>query len=140
MLPKFIKDIKSSKQDLKKFGLTIGVALIVLGCFLFWRKKDFCIYFLIIGDLFSILAISAPLLLKPFQKVWMSLVLIMGWFATRIILSIIFYLVLTPLAFILRMSGKEFLDLKIDKAKNSYWCHRDDTAKISQKEYYEKQF
>lgn len=79
-----------------------------------------------------------PSVLKPLQKAWMTLAVILGWIMTRVILSILFYLVFTAIGGISRLLGKQFLDLKIDPSINSYWIKRE--PKTFNKSGYEKQF
>jgi len=138
MLLDDIKNIKSTTKELKSFGLSIGLALVLLSLFLFWKEKGSYFYFLIIGNVFVILSELYPKILKPIQKPWMMFVTILGFLMSRVILSIIFYIVVTPLGLILRLFGKDFLDLKT--AKSSYWNHRDNIEEKVQKENYEKQF
>ncbi len=137
MLEEF-KNIKSAKTDLRKFGLTIGITLIVIAIFIFIFKLYINTPLLIIGVLLIPIAYIFPVLLLPFQKFWMAPAIILGWFSTRLILSIVFYLLLTPIRIISKVFGKNFLELKIDKRKKSYWRYRD------QKEIdpldYERQF
>jgi len=59
----------------------------------------------------------------------MSISILLGFVMTRVILSILFYIVITPVGFVARLLGKDFLDEKIDKSKESYWNYRE------QKEY-----
>ena len=79
-----------------------------------------------------------PAFLKPIHKIWMGFALILGSIMTRVILSVLFYLVITPISLISRLSGKDFLDLKIDKSIVSYWIQREKI--IFEKANYEKQF
>ena len=76
-------------------------------------------------------------ILKPLQKLWMGTTLIIGYIISRIILSIFFYFVITPVVFILRLSKRNFLDIKL-KDKESYWILKDD--KVNDKNSYEKQY
>jgi hypothetical protein len=73
-------------------------------------------------------ALFFPALLKPLQKIWMALAIVMGWISTRIILSLLFFIVLTPIGFIMRLRGKDLLDEKIEKEKTSYWIYREPKA------------
>lgn len=135
-----IKNIKSTEKELKSFGLSIGLALVVLAGFLFWKEKGSYFYFLIVGNVLVILSELCPGILKPLQKPWMMFVVALGWLSNRIILSIIFYLVVSPIGLILRLFGKNFLDIKIDKSKFSYWNQRNAIPQKVRKENYEKQF
>ena len=62
----------------------------------------------------------------------------MGFFVSRVILFVLFYVVLTPMGLIARLLGKDILDQKIDKSKKSYWQDREGAAKT--KESYENQY
>lgn len=125
MLLDEIKDIKESKKDLKKFGLTVGIALIILAVLLYFLGKKSAVYFGASGLLLIIPALTAPGLLKPLNKVWMTFSIILGWIMTRVILIIFFYLVITPTGLLTRLFKKDFLDLKIDKTSKTYWKKRD---------------
>ena len=57
---------------------------------------------------------------------------------SRLILFILFYIVITPIGFILRMAGKDFLNLRTDKNSDSYWEKRE--IKVKEKIDYERQF
>ena len=124
MLLEEIKNIKSEKKDLRNFGLTIGIALGVLAGFLWWRGKDTYPVFLIAGSVFILLGLVLPPVLKPLQKIWMTLSVLLGWLMTRVIRSILFYFVFAAIGGIPRLFGKQFLNLKIDRSKQSCWIKR----------------
>jgi len=48
-----------------------------------------------------------------------------GWFVFSAILAVVFYLILTPMAFVCRILGANFLDVKIDKKRTSYWISKE---------------
>ena len=68
----------------------------------------------------------------------MIFAIILGWIMTRVILSLLFYVVFTSIGLTLRFFGKQFLELRWDKSKESYWNFR--TEEHLKKENYEKQF
>jgi hypothetical protein len=138
MIVEEIKNIKSGKSDLRKFGIMIGIILILLGGLFFWREKSFYSYILIPAAAFIILGLAAPTMLKPIHKVWMAISVILGWIITRVILGILFYLVVTPTGWLGWLFGKQFLDLKIDKDASSYWILK--KPRKFDKADYEKQF
>jgi len=127
MLKEEIKNIKESKKDLRKFGLTVGLALLAIGIVLFTLEKPAAFYFGGTGSALILLGLIYPNILKPLNKVWMTIALVLGWFMSRVILIILFYLVLTPLGLIAKLFGKDFLDLKIEKNSSSYWIKREKT-------------
>ncbi len=139
MLLNEIKTIKSSKKELKDFGLMVGGVLLALGGFALWRGKPVYPYLLAAGGLLFVFGLIAPSLLKPVQKAWMTLAVLMGWGMTRVLLTLLFYLAVTPLSLIARLCGNDFLGLKeVQKQKESYWIPREQ-RKLAPAEY-EKQF
>lgn len=138
MILEEIKNIKETKKDLRKFGLTVGIVIALIGGLLFYYDRASYYYFWLAALLLVIPAIVSPQVLRPLNKIWMSLAIILGWFMTRVILSILYYLILTPIGFIARIFGKEFLDLKWKRKQDSYWINRD--KKIPEKIDYERQF
>ena len=133
-----IKNIKSEKSDIRKFGITIGVILLIIAGFLFWKEKESFQILFTFGVTLCILGIAIPFILKPIYWVWMIFATILGWIMTRVILSLLFYTIFTPIGLILRFFGKQFLELRWDKSKESYWNFR--TNEHLKKENYEKQF
>jgi len=138
MIIEEIKSIKSGESELKKFGITIGIVLGLLGMWFLWRGKDGSYSLLISSIAFLSVGIVFPLLLKPVHTLWMSLAVIMGWLVTRVIITILFYLVVTPIGFLARICGKDFLNIKFDRNAKSYWISR--KATTSDKRSYENQF
>ena len=133
-----IKNIKGEKSDLGKFGITVGIILIVIAGYLFWKEKESFQILLTVGVVLCIFGLAIPVILKPIYWVWMIFATILGWIMTRMILSLIFYIIITPIGIISRFFGKQFLELKYDKSIGSYWNYRINKGKgISN---YEKQF
>ena len=133
-----IKDIKSGKKELREFGLTIGIILVILGLVALWRGKATFPYFLGVGAVFITLGIFLPGPLKRLQKIWMGFSIILGFFMSRIVLTALFYVGITPIGIIMRIFGKDLLDEKIDKSCSSYWHDR--SAEIKDKKSYENQY
>ncbi len=138
MLLEEIRQIKESKKNLRKFGLTVGPVLLAIGLYLFLRGRSSGAYWAATGILLIFLSIVAPVVLKPLNKGWMILAILLGWVMTRFILVILFYLVLTPTGLIARMFRKDFLDRRFDRTRNSYWQKREKN-KFDPRDY-ERQF
>lgn len=133
-----IKNIKSGRKELREFGITIGIVLILLGSFALWRGKNAAPYFISFGAIFIAFGLFLPGVLRPLQKAWMATAIIIGFFMSRIILAVLFYFVITPFGVIIKMSGKDILDERIDRTRNSYWADRQEVNKS--RESYENQF
>lgn len=124
MLLEELQQIKESTKDLKKFGLTLGIALIVLSAILFFVGKNSAVYFGVAGFVLVVAGFVAPSILKPFNRIWMIGAIILGWIMTRVILIILFYLVLTPIGLLAKIFNNDFLDQKFDASKSSYWSKK----------------
>ena len=119
------KSLSSTKNsELKKFGLLVGSVFAAIGVFPAVRGRGLNLYFLIIGAAFIILAVSMPNLLSPVHKGWMKVGKILGRINTFLILSIIFYLFVTPLGFARKIFGSGHKKFTHKLSKNSYWIKR----------------
>jgi Saxitoxin biosynthesis operon protein SxtJ len=116
-----MENINLNKKELVKFGVTMGVALSVIAIFILIRHKHNGLAVAIIALTFFAISGVAPFLLKPVYRIWMLFSTMLGWVNTRFILTVIFYLLFTPIGLIIRLFGIDLLDRKIDKQKASYW-------------------
>lgn len=126
----------NNKKEIKKFGIGLALifSLVALVRFFFGKDTD---YYLISAALLVLsLALISPLVLKPIFVAFSYLAFGLGWLNTRIILSLIFYIIFVPIGFTMKIFGKDALGLKLDKAKKSYW-RKSKTAGLSN---YENQF
>lgn len=126
------------KKSLRKFGITMGIAFLVITLFILIRHRHSVLPTSIISVIFFILALIMPIFLRPIYICWMRLAFILSWFNTRLILFIIFYLIFTPIGLVMKLFRVDLLDKKIDKNKNSYW-HKMPERTFNQLNY-EKQF
>ena len=138
MLLDEIKNIKSTRKDIRGFGLIVGGALALLGLLFLWKEKDFYPYFLITGGGLILTGLLVPSVLRPLQKIWMALSIVLGWVMTRVILVVLFFLVITPIGIMGKLFGKRFLAIKRDKTTRSYWNYRKPEER--RREDYERQF
>ena len=133
-----IKNIKTGKKDIRSFGITFGIIFLIIAGFLYYQEKDSFQLFIYLAGSFSSLGIILPIILKPFYMIWMIFAVILGWFMTKVILSLLFFLVVTPIGLVLKIMGKDLLELKKQEVQGSYWNMRE--SKKEQNQNYEKQF
>ena len=133
-----IKNINSEKSDLRKFGITVGIILMIVAGVLFWKEKESFQILLTAGVTLLILGVVIPVVLKPIYWVWMIFATIIGWIMTRVILSLLYYMIITPIGFIPRLFGKQFIELNWNKTDSTYWKYR--SKSTFEEENYENQF
>ena len=116
-----MEKLNLDKKSLRKFGITMAIALLIITFIIFIRHKYSPMPTFIISAIFFISAFTIPTLLRPIYVIWMKFAFILSWINTRLILFIIFYLIFTPIGLGMRLFGVDLLDRGIDKSKNSYW-------------------
>ena len=132
-----IKNIPNSKKDIRSFGITIGIILFIISGLLMYYEKEIFQTIAVLASALIGLGLVLPMLLKPIYFVWMVFAAILGWLMTRVILSVVFYLIMTPIGLITKLLGEDFLALRKVES-DSYWNYRDSSEETSQN--YEKQF
>jgi hypothetical protein len=133
-----LRAVKSGRGDLRKFGITMAVGLGVLGALFLWRGKGEPMIFFGLAALFLLLGLALPTVLRPVQRAWMAFAIVLGWVMTRVILVILFFVGVTPVALIARVVGKRFLALGFEPDRASYWEPREKPDRGSER--YESQF
>jgi hypothetical protein len=133
-----IKQLKTSDRDLHKFGLVVGGVFAVLGGLLLLRGKWIAPWMLWPGIVLIAAGLTAPKLLRWIYIAWMSVAFVLGFVMAHVILTLFFFLVITPIGLVARLAGKDFLSLKLDRTAQSYWIPR--ARKEHKPTDYERQF
>lgn len=129
----WINDVKNeltnldvSKKSLRKFGLLIGSVVLILGLFFHWKNNfsNSIITLYVISIVLIVSGLLLPEKLKFIYKIWMGFAFALGWIVSRFILLILFYFILTPIGIFAKIFNKQFLDLKFNDGKNSYWIEK----------------
>jgi len=121
----------SDRKEQRKFGLTIGAAFAVLGL-LRWAIGGFAHfpqYFLILAAVLCALGLIAPKALQPLFVVWIKLAIALNWVMTRVMLSLAFYLMITPVRLIIRLFGDDPLKRAWQPDAATYWEEPEDQPK-----------
>lgn len=107
----------------RNFGIVFFLVFLLIALYPIINNQDIRIWALIIASIFFILGVLNSNLLKPLNKVWFKFGLLLGKFIAPIIMSIIFFLVVTPIGLIMRLLKKDLLNLKYNK-NNTYWVEK----------------
>jgi hypothetical protein len=139
MIREDIKQLKTGPRDLRKFGLVVGGVFTLLGIFFWLRGKTFFPYLLGPGLALMILGTVWPRSLKEVYIGWMTLAFVLGFVVSHVILTLFFFLVITPIGLVARLCGKDFLNLKLQSQARTYWTERERKGSKAPAEY-ERQF
>lgn len=79
---------------------------------------------LAVGAVFAGLALAAPALLRPLNRLWFRFGLLLHQVVTPVVMGVLFFLTVTPLGLLMRATGKDPMRLRRDPAAASYWIVR----------------
>ena len=140
MLREDIKGLqKATPRDFRKFGLTVGSVFLGLGLLFCLRHKPYYWSMLAPGVPLVVLGAVLPCSLKWIYVLWMTFAIVLGAIVSTILLTLVFYLVVTPIALLARLAGKDFLARRGDPEARSYWILRD-RARPEKRQRHEQQF
>src|SRR5213594_699972 len=128
-----------SAVELRRFGLTVGGVFLALGVLSRLRGHDVAPLVLwSVGVLLVAPGLVAPRVLAPVQRVWMGAATLLGEVNSRIILTVLFYLVIAPIGLVFRHLVRDPLDRSLTDGKASNWIRRE--RKPVEPARYEQQF
>ena len=116
-----MEDIKISSN--RSFGIVFFIVFLIVAIYPLINNADLRIWSLIISIIFLILGLINSKFLTPLNKLWFKFGLLLGRLISPIIMGIIFFFVVTPIGLILRIFGKDVLNLKKNNSK-SYWIKK----------------
>lgn len=108
----------------RSFGLTVGGAFVVLAAVLWWGDSGLWPWLAAVGGVLIAGGIIAPRRLAPLNRLWMRFGLLLHRIVNPLIMGFLFFLTITPIGLILRLSGKDLLRLRLDPQAPSYWIER----------------
>ena len=133
-----MKKIKFDLKSLRNFGNKSAIGFLILGILFAIVKKNFFVYFLIASGIFAVLTLVAPKALKYIYIVIIKITEPLSWIMTRVIFFIFFFIIVTPIGFLIKLLGKDLLHVKIDKNASTYWQKKE--IKSFDKTHFERQF
>lgn len=129
--------LKTNKQ-LRRFGLIVGLGLTIIASISWYRGHTWApLVFWSAAALLLLLGLVYPPALGPVEKGWIRFGNLLGWINTRIILTLLFALVVTPIGALARLFHDP-LDRRFNEDKSTYWLPR--KAAPARPEVYERQF
>ena len=112
-------DLKNKSSN-KSFGIVFFFVFVLISIYPLINGDSLRIWSLIISLIFLILGIINSKILTPLNKIWFQFGILLGRIVSPIIMGFIFFFVVTPIGFIMRLLGKDLLNLKFNNNK-SYW-------------------
>ena len=121
----------------RSFGLSVGGVLILIAALLLWRGRITRAE--VIGGIGAFLVVFgalAPKLLKWPSDLWWAFAMVLGWVNARVLLSVLFYLVLSPLGLLWRVIGRD----PLNRRRSSYPGWTAYPERFRHREHFERMF
>ena len=129
--------MKNSKIKIgsnKSFGIVFFTVFLIIAIWPLLNGYEIRYWSLIISIVFLLLGILNSKILTPLNKIWFKIGILLGNVISPIVMSIIFFLVVTPTSFIMKILGKDLLNLK-KNTKNSYWIKKQNQNNRMKKQF-----
>ena len=108
----------------RSFGIVFFVFFLIVSIYPLLNDGNINIITLIISIFFLILGLLNSKILFPLNKLWFKIGIILGELISPLIMGLIFFVIVTPIGLLMRMFGKDVLNLKYNDNK-SYWIDKD---------------
>ena len=116
-----MKEIKLPTN--KNFGTVFFLVFLIISLFPLLKNENIRIWSIIIAIVFLVLGLLNSKFLTPLNKIWFRFGIILGNFVSPIVMGIVFFTIVTPTSLIMRVLGKNLLNLKKGN-KKTYWIER----------------
>ena len=117
----------------RSFGLVFFIVFLIVALWPLKSGEDLRLWSLTLSIIFLILGIFNSKLLTPLNKLWIKFGMFLGLIVSPIVMGIVFFSVVTPIGFFMRIMGKDLLRLK--SKKNTYWIDRDNIKSSMKKQF-----
>ena len=109
----------------KSVGFVFSIFFLILSIYPLIKNDNINVVLLIISLIFFLLGLFKSKILTPLNIIWYKFGILLGKIFSPIVMGFVFFLVVTPTAYYMRLiRGKDLLNLKKDKKKNSYWINK----------------
>ena len=112
------------KNSNKSFGVLFFIVFLLIALWPLVKGDSLRIWSILIAIIFLVLGLLNSKILNPFKRIWIKFGEILGKMIAPLVLSIVYFIVITPIGLLLRIFGKDLLGIKFLK-KKSYWIKRD---------------
>ena len=129
-----IVDKKNKINSDKSFGLVFVVVFLIIALWPLLNGNEIRIWSICVSLIFLFLTIIKSTILTPLNKIWNKFGLLLGTIISPLIMAAVFFLVVTPTAYIMRLRRKDLLN-KLYSNKPSYWIKRDRNITSMKKQF-----
>ena len=107
----------------KSFGIVFFIFFLVVSIFPLLNNENIRIWSLVISLIFLVLGLLNSIILSPLNKIWFKFGIFLGKIISPLIMGVIFFFVVTPIGFLMKIFKKDLLNLRFND-KKSYWIEK----------------
>ena len=126
------KKIKVSSN--KSFGIVFSIFFLLVSIYLLLNNDSIYYWSLLVSFIFLVLGLMNSKILSPLNLLWFKFGILLGKIVSPIVMGVIFFLVVTPISIILKIFGKDILNLKFNNNK-TYWIVKDGPKSNMKKQF-----
>jgi len=119
-----MNDVKISSN--RSFGIVFGILFLILSLYPLLNDDNLNLIFLIFSIIFFVLGLINSKILSPLNLAWFKFGIILGKIVSPIIMSLIFFIIVTPIGLLMKLLKKDVLDLNFNNEK-TYWKKKTDS-------------
>ena len=117
----------------KSFGLVFFVIFLIVSLYPLLNQESIRVWSLIISFIFLFLGILNSILLSPLNYIWFNFGLFLGKFISPLVMGMVYFIVVFPTFLLIKLFKKNYLNLKYDNSKETYWITNDSDENKSMK-------
>ena len=125
---------KNKINSNRSFGYVFFFVFLIIALWPLYKGNEIRIWAISISLLFLVLGIINSRVLTPLNRLWYKFGLLLGTIVSPIVMAAVFFMVVTPTAYIMRLLRKDLLKILYSK-KNSYWIKRDKNITTMRKQF-----
>ena len=112
------------QSSVRSFGILFFIVFLIVGLWPIIKEGEIRFWSIILSFTFLILGIINSKILIPLNKYWIKLGEILGKIIAPLVMLVIYFAIVTPIALLLKIFSKDILNLKLDDTTDTYWIKK----------------
>ena len=126
--------METKKNSTKSFGILFFIVFFVIGVWPVFNSENLRLWSIILSFLFLISGLVNANFLNPLNRIWIKFGEILGKIIAPVVMFLIFFVLITPYGFVIRIFGKDLLKTSLSN-ETSYWIKREKDAGTMRKQF-----
>ena len=129
------KNSKIKINSNRSFGIVFFFVFLIISLWPLLNGNPLRVWSIFVAIIFLILGLINSNFLTPLNKLWFKFGKLLGFIVAPIVMGVIFFLVITPTGFIMKMLGKDLLNKKYNNKIKTYWINREKSKSTMKQQF-----